>query len=88
MDLYIKTGVGTQRKTFIADYERAGERLVAICTGCQRTAVLSYLDLNRRAKHMLTLAELARLLRCRNCRKKVAVVRVATSFSRPPTTRH
>jgi hypothetical protein len=80
--------VGTQRKTFVADYERAGERLVAVCSGCQRTAVLSYRELNRRAKHMLTLAELARFLRCRNCKKKVAAVRVATSFSRPPPNRH
>jgi hypothetical protein len=86
--LYIQTGMGTQRKTFVIDYERGGERLVAICTGCQRTAVLMYSELNRRAKHMCTLEELARSLRCRKCRKKVAIVRLARSFSRPPATRH
>ncbi len=43
--------------------------------------MLSYLELNRRAKHMLTLAELTRYLRWRTCRKKAVVVRLATSFS-------
>jgi hypothetical protein len=80
--------VSRGRNTFVIDYERAGEKLVAICKGCQRTAVLSYLELKRRAKHMYTLAELARVLRCRNCRKKVAEVRLARSFSRPPANRH
>lgn len=80
--------MGRQRNTFVVDYERAGERLVAVCTACQRTSVLSYRELTRRAKHMLTLEELARALRCRNCRKKVAVVRPATSFTRPPANRH
>lgn len=80
--------MGTQRKTFVVDYERAGEKLVAICQGCQRTAVLMYGELNRRAKHMCTLEELARSLRCRNCRKKVATVRLARSFNRPPANRH
>jgi hypothetical protein len=80
--------MGTQRKTFVVDYERAGEKLVAICMGCQRTAVLSYTEINRRGQHMRTLAELERFLRCRNCRKKVAVVRLARSFSRPPANRH
>jgi hypothetical protein len=37
---------------------------------------------------MLTLEELARSLRCGNCLKKVAVVRLATSFTRPPANRH
>ena len=54
----------------------------------QRSAVLSYRELDRRAKHMNTLDELARVLRCRNCRKKVALVRVVTDFTRPRTNRH
>jgi hypothetical protein len=80
--------MGRERNTFVVDYERAREKLVAVCTGCQRTSVLSYRELTRRGKHMLTLEELARSLRCRNCRKKVAVVRLATSFNRPPANRH
>lgn len=80
--------MATQRKTYVVDYQRSGETLVAVCNGCQRTAVLSYSELNKRAKHMCTLAELTRFLRCRNCRKKVAVVRPATSFARPPANRH
>jgi hypothetical protein len=59
-----------------------------VCIGCQRTSVLSYRELTRRAKHVLTLEELARSLRCGNCLKKVAVVRLATSFTRPPANRH
>ncbi len=77
-----------ERKTFIVDYERAGEQLVAICKGCQRTSILRYSEINRRGQHMTTLEELARLLRCRNCRKKVAEVRLARSFVRPPANRH
>jgi hypothetical protein len=80
--------MGRQRNTFVVDHERAGDKLVAICTSCQRTSVLSYRELTRRGKHMLTLEELARVLRCRNCRKKVATVRLATSFGRPPANRH
>jgi hypothetical protein len=81
--------VNRERRNFVIDYERAGERLVAVCSACQRTAVLSYRDIARRAKHMLTLEELARSLRCRNCRKKVAEVRLSKSFGgRPPANRH
>ena len=87
-DLDIKPGMSRERNTFVVDYERAGEKLVAVCRACQRTAILSYRELNRRAKHMCTLAELARALRCRNCRKKVAEVRVATTLRRPPVNRH
>jgi hypothetical protein len=76
------------RNTFVADFESAGERLVAVCKSCQRTAVLSYRQINKQAKHMLTLPELARSLRCRNCNKKVAEVRLARSFARPPANRH
>jgi hypothetical protein len=80
--------VGRERNTFVVDFERAGDRLIAICSACQRTAVLSYRELARRGKHMLTLDELARSLRCHNCRKKVAKVRLARSFTRPPGDRH
>lgn len=80
--------MGRERKTFVVDYERAGEQLIAVCRGCQRTSILSYRDLGRRAKHMCTLSELARTLRCRNCRKKVAEVRLSTSYARPPANRH
>ena len=76
--------MGSERKSFVVDYERAGETLVAVCGGCHRTTVLSYREINRRAKHMCTLAELARSLRCRNCKKKVAEVRLGRSFKRPP----
>jgi hypothetical protein len=72
-----------ERKTFMADYERAGEQLVAICKGCQRTAILRYGEINRRGHHMSTLEEVARLLRCRNCRRKVSEVRLARSFVTP-----
>jgi hypothetical protein len=75
-------------KRYVSDYERAGEQLVAICTACQRTAILSYRELNRRGGHMWTLEELARALRCGNCRKKVAEVRLQRSFVRPPANRH
>jgi hypothetical protein len=75
-------------KRYVADYERMGERLVAICRGCQRTSILSFRDINRRGRHMLTLDELARLLRCRNCRKKIAEVRLQGSLPRPPANRH
>lgn len=75
-------------KRYVADYEREGEQLVAICQACQRTAILSYRDLGQRGRHMLTLDELARVLRCRNCGKKVAQVRLARSFVRPPANRH
>ena len=80
--------MGRERKSFVVDYERAGEQLVAICKACQRTAILSYRELNRRGRHMWTLAELARALRCSNCRKKVAEVRLQRSFVRPPANRH
>ena len=69
---------------YISDYEREGERLVAICSACQRTALLSYAELNRRAMHMRTLEELKRFLRCRNCGQKVATVQRQRSFARPP----
>jgi hypothetical protein len=75
-------------KRYVSDYQREGEQLVAVCGGCQRTSILSYVELNRRAMHMRTLEELPRFLRCRNCKKKVAVVRLATSFGRPPANRH
>ena len=75
-------------KRYVADYQRAGEQLVAICTGCQRTSILSYLEIGRRGQHMRTLEELAQLLRCRNCKKKVAEVRLSRSFVRPPANRH
>jgi hypothetical protein len=75
-------------KRYVSDYEREGEQLVAVCTACQRTAILSYRELNRRGRHMWTLEELARALRCGNCRKKVAKVRLQRSFVRPPANRH
>jgi hypothetical protein len=75
-------------KRYVADYERQGEQLVAVCKGCQRTSILSYRDLAHRACHMRTLDELARMLRCRNCGKKAAEVRLARSFVRPPANRH
>ena len=75
-------------KRYVSDYQRDGEQLVAICTSCQRTSILSYRDLGIRAKHMCTLDELTRSLRCRNCNKKVAEVRLARSFVRPPANRH
>lgn len=75
-------------KRYVADYEREGEQLVAICTACQRTAILSFRELARRGRHMLTIKELARALRCNNCRKKVAEVRLQRSFVRPSANRH
>lgn len=75
-------------KRYVSDYQRDGEQLVAICTSCQRTSILSYRELGMRAKHMCTLDELARALRCRNCKKKVAEVRLARSFVRPSANRH
>ena len=75
-------------KRYVADYEREGEQLVAVCKVCQRTSILSYRELGLLGKHMLTIEELARSLRCRNCRKKVAEVRLARSFVRPPANRH
>ena len=80
--------MGRERKTFVSDYQQAGEQLVAICKGCQRTTILSYRELNRRGRHMCTLAELARALRCGNCRKKVAEVRLQRSFAKPSANRH
>ena len=77
-----------ERKTFVSDYQQAGEQLVAICRGCQRTTILSYRELNRRGRHMCTLDELARALRCSNCRKKVAEVRLQRSFATPSANRH
>ena len=52
-------------KRYVADYQREGEQLVAVCKACQRTSILSYVELNRRAIHMRTLEELPRFLRCR-----------------------
>ena len=75
-------------KRYVSDYQQDGEQLVAICKSCQRTSILSYGDLAKRGRHMLTLPELTRLLRCRNCKKKVAEVRLAKSFVRPPPNRH
>jgi hypothetical protein len=75
-------------KRYVSDYERDGEQLVAICKGCQRTSILSYRDIGQRGHHMCTLEELARKLRCRNCRKKIAEVRLSRSFVRPPANRH
>ena len=46
--------------------------------------VLSYSEINRRGRHMPELHELARLLRCRNCGRKVAEVKLQRSFTRPP----
>jgi DNA-directed RNA polymerase subunit RPC12/RpoP len=75
-------------KRYVSDYQREGEQLVAICTSCQRTSILSYRELGIRAQHRRTLDELTRALRCRNCNKKVAEVRLARSFVRPPANRH
>lgn len=75
-------------KRYVSDYEREGEQLVAICKSCQRTSILSYREIGQRAQHMCTLAELARMLRCRNCHKKNAEVRLSRSFVRPPANRH
>jgi hypothetical protein len=75
-------------KRFVGDFEREGEQLVAVCKGCQRNSILSYRELSKRALHMLTLEELARRLRCRNCRKTAAEVRLSSSFVRPPANRH
>jgi hypothetical protein len=75
-------------KRYVSDYQHDGEQLVAVCTSCQRTSILSYRDLAQRGRHMLTLPELAQRLRCRNCNRKAAEVRLARSFVRPPTMRH
>ena len=80
--------MATRSKKYVSDYQREGEQLVAICRGCQRTSILSYLEIGRRGQHMRTLEELARLLRCRNCKKKIAEVRLSRSFVRPPANRH
>jgi len=80
--------MGRQLLRYVIDYEEAGEKLVAVCKSCDRTAILSYRDISRRGKHMVTLVELGRALRCRNCRRKNAEVRVASSVRRPPTNRH
>jgi hypothetical protein len=72
-------------KRYVSDFERDGEQLVAICQGCQRTSMLSYRELARRACHMRTIDELKRMLRCRNCGRKVADVRLAGSFVRAPS---
>jgi hypothetical protein len=75
-------------KRYVADYEREGEQLVAVCRACQRCAILSYRDIAKRGRHMSTVDELARALRCRNCGKRVAEVRLARSFVRPPKYTH
>ena len=75
-------------KRYVSDYQQEGEQLVAVCKSCQRTSILSYRDLAQRGRHMLTLPELAKLLRCRNCNRREAEVRLARSFVRPPTMRH
>ena len=80
--------MGRQLMRYVSDYEQAGEKLVAVCKSCERTTILSYRDLDRRGKHMVTLDELARELRCRNCRRKNAEVRVASTINRRPTNRH
>ena len=46
------------RNTFVADYESAGERLVAVCESCQRTALLSYSKINRFAEAARSAAEI------------------------------
>ncbi len=73
---------------YVIDYEQAGEKLIAVCKTCNRTAILSYREIGRRGLHMGTLDELARVLRCRNCRRKNAAVRVASSIGRQPANRH
>ena len=80
--------MGRQLVRYVSDYEYAGEKLVAVCKSCERTAILNYRDLERRGKHMQTLEELARDLRCRNCGRKNAEVRVASSVRRPSANRH
>ncbi len=80
--------MGRQLVRYVSDYERAGEKLIAVCKTCNRTAILSYREIGRRGLHMGTLGELARVLRCRNCRRKNAEVRAASSIARPPANRH
>ena len=80
--------MGRQLMRYVSDYEHAGEKLIAVCRSCDRTAILSYREIGRRGQHMVTLEELARALRCRNCRRKNAEVRVASSMGRPPANRH
>ena len=73
---------------YVSDYEHAGEKLIAVCKSCDRTAILSYREIGRRGQHMVTLDELARSLRCRNCRRNNAEVRVASAVRRPKSNRH
>ena len=80
--------MGRQLIRYVSDYEDAGEKLVAVCMSCHRTAILSYQEIGRRGKHMVTLEELVRVLRCRNCRRKNAEVRLASSIRRPPANGH
>jgi hypothetical protein len=69
---------------FLVDHEREGDRLVAVCRACHRMSPLNLKTLIATKGPMLTLPELAKSLRCRNCRKKVAEVRIVNGHRRPP----